>query len=45
MILDKQSEDIALGINKALEAKEHNLKDDFDTGAGDQGMMFGYGHH
>lgn len=42
MILDKQSEDIALGVNKALEAKEHNLKDDFDTGAGDQGMMFGY---
>ena len=42
--LDKQSEDIALGVDKALEAKE-NLMSDSEIeaiGAGDQGMMFGY---
>lgn len=38
----EQSTDIAMGVNKALEAKEGNLKDDYDTGAGDQGMVFGY---
>ena len=38
--LDKQSEDIALGVNEALEAKEK--KDKARIGAGDQGMMFGY---
>ena len=40
--LDQQSADIAMGVDKALEAKEGTLCDDLDTGAGDQGMMFGY---
>ncbi len=40
--LDQQSADIAQGVDKALEAREGSLKDDLDTGAGDQGMMFGY---
>ena len=42
--IDEQSGDIALGVDKALEAKEHTMDDDeIDTiGAGDQGMMFGY---
>ncbi len=38
-ILDKQSPDIAMGVNNALEGREQNAN---DTGAGDQGMMFGY---
>ena len=40
--LDQQSADIAMGVDKALEAKEGTLTDELDTGAGDQGMMFGY---
>ncbi len=38
--LDKQSPDIALGVDKSMEAKEG--KEEFSTGAGDQGMMFGF---
>lgn len=40
--IDEQSGDIAMGVNEALEYKEGELKDDLNTGAGDQGMMFGY---
>ncbi len=42
--LEKQSDDIALGVNKALEAKENRMEEDEleAIGAGDQGMMFGY---
>ena len=42
--LDKQSPDIAMGVDKALEARENRMSDDEieAIGAGDQGMMFGY---
>ena len=40
--LDHQSSDIALGVDKAYEAKEGSQNDDDETGAGDQGIMFGY---
>ena len=42
--IDEQSTDIAMGVNKALEAKENRMSDDEieAIGAGDQGMMFGY---
>ncbi len=42
--IDEQSTDIAMGVNKALEAKENTMTDDEleAIGAGDQGMMYGY---
>ena len=42
--LDKQSPDIAMGVDKALEVREHRMTEEQleAIGAGDQGMMFGY---
>ena len=40
--IDEQSPDIALGVDKALEAKKGNMEIEDAIGAGDQGMMFGY---
>ena len=40
--IDEQSCDIAMGVNEALESKEGDMNDDNSTGAGDQGLMFGY---
>ena len=42
--IDEQSSDIAMGVDKALEAREHEMsEEELDAiGAGDQGMMFGY---
>ncbi len=40
--IDEQSGDIAMGVNEALESKEGEMSDDNSTGAGDQGLMFGY---
>ena len=39
--IDEQSSDIAMGVDKALEAKQGQAAEE-ETGAGDQGMMFGY---
>ena len=40
--IDAQSPDIARGVNRSLEAREGATTDRFCTGAGDQGMMFGF---
>ncbi len=40
--IHKQSPDIALGVDRSLESKNGETADEFDTGAGDQGLMFGY---
>ncbi len=40
--IDEQSADIALGVDKAFESKQEGITEDFGTGAGDQGIIFGY---
>lgn len=40
--IDEQSADIALGVDKAYESKQKGVTEDFGTGAGDQGIIFGY---
>jgi S-adenosylmethionine synthetase len=40
--IDEQSADIALGVDKAFESKQEGVTEDFGTGAGDQGIIFGY---
>ena len=43
--IDEQSPDIAQGVNQSLESREHQDDSELDTGAGDQGMMFGYANN
>lgn len=40
--IDEQSEDIALGVDQAYETKQDGATEDYGTGAGDQGIIFGY---
>ena len=40
--IDEQSADIAMGVDEALEYRNENSESEFATGAGDQGIMFGY---
>lgn len=40
--IDEQSADIALGVDKAYESKQEGAGEDYGTGAGDQGIIFGY---
>ncbi len=40
--IDEQSSDIAMGVNAAVEFKTNNYDENDKTGAGDQGLMFGY---
>ena len=42
VVIDEQSSDIAMGVDKALENRDQLEESDLDNGAGDQGLMFGY---